>query len=687
MSTDQPATAASAGPPDASTAEEHPSLHQRIGGVMGMIAGFVPWIAYWAMLGSVSFHTAVLVAFGLAAAVFLVGLRHGVKILELGTMAVFAALVAVTFLGSDAFLERWMQPLSNAGLFTIALVSVLVGKPFTLQYAEDAVTPDVAAGPGFIYLNSVITWIWVGAFGIMTASSTIPPIVQGDATFRDGGSTLSIVCYWVIPFTVLGMAGLVSSKLPDLFVSRMAGLPDVDPPAPEAPLPTDRSADRPQVDGARLEVLPDDGLLDDPFAVRARALPPGTQAELTTTAVDAAGHRWTATASFEVGDDGTLDTTTSQPRSGDWSDPDPAAPLWAMRFATAGVVPDLFLPPPSPWAVDVSLAVRGGPTLTRTALRRPTNSHVQVRDVPGDGFAARLWLPAENAAGGGGGVPGVVLFPGSEGGLDSQAATAGLLASHGYAAMVACVHGAPDLPEALVEIPLERFVAAAQALVAQPEVDGGRVAAMAISKGSEGLLAAASMLNGFPAAALVAVSPSSVLWQAIGDDGAVPDTGTWTLGGEALPFVSAHSEALMGELLHNALTAKRLQRRHQPALMHLRAGYQEGLGDTDAVAAAAVPAERIAVPVLFAGGSDDQVWPSPAMIDALSSRRADAGVDRGDERQVYDGAGHLLRFPHLPADVSWTGGIALGGTPAGTAAAQADFRPRVLAFLGRTLGV
>ena len=68
-----------------------------------------------------------------------------------------------------------------------------------------------------------MTWIWVAAFAGMTVSSAIPPIVQGDATILDTKTPLSFVCYWVIPFSLLGLAALASRILPE----RMAPGDDV----------------------------------------------------------------------------------------------------------------------------------------------------------------------------------------------------------------------------------------------------------------------------------------------------------------------------------------------------------------------------------------------------------------------------------------------------------------------------
>ena len=58
---------------------------------MGFIIGFAPWIVYWILVGNM--------------------------------------LVAALTL-DDAVLERWLQQLSNFGLFAIAAVGVLIGRPF-----------------------------------------------------------------------------------------------------------------------------------------------------------------------------------------------------------------------------------------------------------------------------------------------------------------------------------------------------------------------------------------------------------------------------------------------------------------------------------------------------------------------------------------------------------------------------
>lgn len=52
----------------------------------------------------------------------------------------------------------------------------------------------------------------------MALSSAVPPILQGDATILDIRTPLSFVCYWVVPFTLLGVAALLTRVLPDRMV-------------------------------------------------------------------------------------------------------------------------------------------------------------------------------------------------------------------------------------------------------------------------------------------------------------------------------------------------------------------------------------------------------------------------------------------------------------------------------------
>ncbi|WP_328356263.1 hypothetical protein OG976_00250 [Mycobacterium sp. NBC_00419] len=184
---------------------------------MGILVGFAPWIVYWVLVGNVPFDTAVLVALGTAIAGLVLGRVKKAPGLtfEIGAVATFSVLAILTFTVSQSFMERWIQPLSNVGIFLVALVGVLVGKPFVREFAAAGRPDDVVNSELFGRITTTLTWIWVAAFGAMTVSSAIPPIVQGDATILDTRTPLSFLCYWVIPFALLGLAALASRLLPD----------------------------------------------------------------------------------------------------------------------------------------------------------------------------------------------------------------------------------------------------------------------------------------------------------------------------------------------------------------------------------------------------------------------------------------------------------------------------------------
>lgn len=190
---------------------------------MGILSGFAPWIVYWILVGNVPFTTAVLVALAVAVLSLIVNrLRHAPgSSLEIGSIATFLVLTVLTFTLDQEFMERWIQPLSSAGILIVALVGVLVGRPFVREIAEADQPREVVKSELFGRITTLVTWIWVAAFAGMTVSSAIPPIVQGDATILDTRTPLSFVCYWVIPFVLVAAAVLAGRVVTDRMVAEV----------------------------------------------------------------------------------------------------------------------------------------------------------------------------------------------------------------------------------------------------------------------------------------------------------------------------------------------------------------------------------------------------------------------------------------------------------------------------------
>src|SRR6478672_9184432 len=218
---------------------------------MGFALGFLPWVLYWALIGNVPFRLAAVLVLVVAIAVQVLGRlrRQPWRSLEVGSLAVFALLTLAAFLVDDDVLVRWMQPLSNLGIFLVALVGLVVGRPFVREYAAASVDDRTARTDGFATITRNMTVLWVGVFAAMTVVSAVPPVVDGAATLRDDGDLLSILCYWVLPYVFLAVGGLVSGLFPPWFEKRSALVDERE--AAETPRPAEPTRPRRAVLDAR----------------------------------------------------------------------------------------------------------------------------------------------------------------------------------------------------------------------------------------------------------------------------------------------------------------------------------------------------------------------------------------------------------------------------------------------------
>lgn len=188
---------------------------------MGLLVGFAPWIVYWVLVGNVPFLLALLVSLSLAVGAMIVGRTKKLPGLtfEIGTLGTFFFLTILTLTASKSFLERWLAPLSYAGIFAVVLIGVLIGKPFIREFANIVRPAEMTNTDLYLRITTVLTWIWVAAYGGMTASAAVPPIVHGkDATLLDEDGASSFVFYWVIPFALMGIAALVTRLLPNRMI-------------------------------------------------------------------------------------------------------------------------------------------------------------------------------------------------------------------------------------------------------------------------------------------------------------------------------------------------------------------------------------------------------------------------------------------------------------------------------------
>jgi len=192
-----------------------------------MLFGLAPWIVCWVLVGNAPFAIAVLVALAIAVAALAVGRAtdKSERAFEMGSVAVFLVLTALTFALTESVLRQWILPLSTGGVLLVALVSALIGKPFIAPFAAAEYPADVVKTELFARTVNVLSWLWIATLAGMTVSSVIPPMVRTDASILDTDTPSAFLFYWVIPFSLLGLAALASRLLPDRM---LAGIDDVE---------------------------------------------------------------------------------------------------------------------------------------------------------------------------------------------------------------------------------------------------------------------------------------------------------------------------------------------------------------------------------------------------------------------------------------------------------------------------
>lgn len=142
---------------------------------MNLLLGFAPFIAF-ALVDRTVGHVegliaGALVAGGLIARDAIQGRRW--KILEIGTAVLFGALALYAVFSSPGWSIMDVRLRVDAGLLAIVLASMAIGKPFTEQYAQEAVEAERLNTARFRRTNFVITAAWALAFAVLVIADIV----------------------------------------------------------------------------------------------------------------------------------------------------------------------------------------------------------------------------------------------------------------------------------------------------------------------------------------------------------------------------------------------------------------------------------------------------------------------------------------------------------------------------------
>jgi len=116
---------------------------------------------------------------------------EAVKILEVGSLVLFGLLVAYTVLGAPRWTVATVRLAVDGGLLAIVLVSLAIGRPFTLAYARERVPEAFWALPVFHATNRIISAVWGLAFAVLVAADAAAEYLAAVPLWVDVGASVA----------------------------------------------------------------------------------------------------------------------------------------------------------------------------------------------------------------------------------------------------------------------------------------------------------------------------------------------------------------------------------------------------------------------------------------------------------------------------------------------------------------
>jgi intracellular septation protein A len=204
------------------------------------VLGFLPWIVFSfaaQRLAADGVAWAALLAVAMTAVALVWGARkHNPKILNIGSLVLFAVMAVVGFTGGpavDAWLFEWGRPLVGVllGLYVLATVPVL---PFTAEYARQTTPRQYWGSPTFQKINRVLSAAWGAAIVVIGLAGLLVAYLDAHAVGGSSAHLVDLVLNWVVPIAVIWGMVKFTATYPDRVTGRNA---------PEAPAGAVRPAD------------------------------------------------------------------------------------------------------------------------------------------------------------------------------------------------------------------------------------------------------------------------------------------------------------------------------------------------------------------------------------------------------------------------------------------------------------
>jgi len=413
-------------------------------------------------------------------------------------------------------------------------------------------------------------------------------------------------------------------------------------------------------------IEPANHIFGTPFSLQATGLGPGEKAELKAGSRDSRGRVWVSQAVFQADDRGVIDAAHQAPLEGDYTDTDILGLLWSMKpeNVNGNRIPTYSHDEQNGLTVKFTVTDSKGKSASAKLRRYYQKPGTRLIRVPleQDGLYGFLYQPVSE-----GPLPGVIILGGSNGGLYPWLAQA--FASKGYAALTLAYFNYRDLPQELVEIPLEYFQKAITWMKGRKEVKSDAIGLVGGSKGGELALLLASTLDDIKA--VVAWVPSGYVWQGISYD--MKPASSWSKNGKGMPYIKG------------IVTPEDIAKYEKGEVDSVRSFYSLGLerADPETIRQAVIPVEKIKAPILLVSGTDDQTWPSTGFSKAIMQRLKKYKHPYEYKHVCCENGGHQVFLPYL---VTGQNRSMKGGTTKDEAHGSLISWEETFAFLNRHLG-
>ncbi|HEU0081668.1 MAG TPA: hypothetical protein VFQ87_02255 [Bradyrhizobium sp.] len=140
-----------------------------------------PFAAFAALMLVAPAAVSLLAGAAIAAATIAYDLYNGrsIKMLAAGAAIMFGALGAWIALIDGSWSATEVRLAVDIGTLSIALFSIAIRRPFTLQYARETVDAPIQQAPGFLRANYILTLAWTGAFVLMLGANLLTVYLPG----------------------------------------------------------------------------------------------------------------------------------------------------------------------------------------------------------------------------------------------------------------------------------------------------------------------------------------------------------------------------------------------------------------------------------------------------------------------------------------------------------------------------